>query len=454
MSVLGTSIKVINVLICCLFVSCCYFTLNVNSEISDKQTALTVVETEENSDDVEVSVEDGGEEISYDPLNVFIPTKEWQTVQPDQAIPSGLHVRLNLETGLKEAKLMEGDTQSKYWKLGEKQGMVNPNKKFTRDELKRALKDFKAESIINPSPENIDKFKSYKEIKKDFEDMNIGVKTDVEIITELLDKLQKPDINDQNLKTILTDLEYYLHQIDNAVYFCDARGLEVLLRFLNHTSEAIRSETALVLGSALQSNPKAQISAVESGLLQPLIRIMSIEKSVSLRKRILYALSSLIRHFPYAQLKFIELGGLSVFSKIFEETGTEVLQIKTITLLNDIILEKTLTENDPQETGVYKEKIKQYNQLNIKEAMVVGGWCELIPRLLTLPEHDSREKVINSMTTLLHPCLEQFSVFRPVILNLREEYRKLSHEDVDDDYFTNLYVSLKHIASQLHVIEL
>ena len=37
---------------------------------------------------------------------VFIPTTEWQVVKEGQSIPKGLHVRMNLQTGLKEAKLM------------------------------------------------------------------------------------------------------------------------------------------------------------------------------------------------------------------------------------------------------------------------------------------------------------------------------------------------------------
>ena len=37
----------------------------------------------------------------------FEPTNEWQTVKEKQAIPAGLHVRLNLETGQREAKLLE-----------------------------------------------------------------------------------------------------------------------------------------------------------------------------------------------------------------------------------------------------------------------------------------------------------------------------------------------------------
>ncbi|ETI49431.1 hypothetical protein F441_06746 [Phytophthora nicotianae CJ01A1] len=37
----------------------------------------------------------------------FIPTKEWQDILPNQAIPPGLYIRVNLETGKKEAKLLE-----------------------------------------------------------------------------------------------------------------------------------------------------------------------------------------------------------------------------------------------------------------------------------------------------------------------------------------------------------
>ena len=37
---------------------------------------------------------------------VFIPTNDWQIIKPDQDIPAGLHVGLNLETGEREAKLM------------------------------------------------------------------------------------------------------------------------------------------------------------------------------------------------------------------------------------------------------------------------------------------------------------------------------------------------------------
>jgi hypothetical protein len=42
--------------------------------------------------------------------------------------------------------------------------------------------------------------------------MNIKVQTDYEILTNLINQLMKTD-NENNRKTILTDLEFYLHQV-------------------------------------------------------------------------------------------------------------------------------------------------------------------------------------------------------------------------------------------------
>mmetsp|Transcript_15321 Transcript_15321/g.42846 ORF Transcript_15321/g.42846 Transcript_15321/m.42846 type:complete len:149 (+) Transcript_15321:460-906(+) len=39
-------------------------------------------------------------------LPEFIPTAEWQEILEGQVIPGGLHIRMNLSTGKKEAKLL------------------------------------------------------------------------------------------------------------------------------------------------------------------------------------------------------------------------------------------------------------------------------------------------------------------------------------------------------------
>ncbi|KAE9276694.1 hypothetical protein PF008_g29033 [Phytophthora fragariae] len=37
----------------------------------------------------------------------FVPTNDWQDILPNQAVPPGLYIRVNLATGKKEAKLLQ-----------------------------------------------------------------------------------------------------------------------------------------------------------------------------------------------------------------------------------------------------------------------------------------------------------------------------------------------------------
>jgi hypothetical protein len=88
------------------------------------------------------------------------------------------------------------------------------------------------------------------------------------------------------------------------------------------------------------SNPKVQIGALEEGALQLLIRLVSIHSSTGLRRKVMFCISTLCRHFPFAQKRFLELGGLSAIGKVFEESGTEKLRIKVVAFLNDLLVEK------------------------------------------------------------------------------------------------------------------
>ncbi|KAG7390331.1 hypothetical protein PHYPSEUDO_008159 [Phytophthora pseudosyringae] len=38
---------------------------------------------------------------------MFEPTPEWKEILPNQVLPAGLHIRVNLQTGKKEAKMLD-----------------------------------------------------------------------------------------------------------------------------------------------------------------------------------------------------------------------------------------------------------------------------------------------------------------------------------------------------------
>ena len=84
-------------------------------------------------------------EFHEEDLEVFQPTSSWQAILPGQAIPAGLHVRMNLQTGLKEAKLMDGDDGSKYQQVKKpKTRFIKVDKDWlSKEHLQAALKDFR-----------------------------------------------------------------------------------------------------------------------------------------------------------------------------------------------------------------------------------------------------------------------------------------------------------------------
>ena len=57
------------------------------------------------------------------------------------------------------------------------------------------------------------KFRSMKDIKQDFDALNMQMKTDTEILRELLTKYQDEQLSTDDRVGVLTDLEYYLHQV-------------------------------------------------------------------------------------------------------------------------------------------------------------------------------------------------------------------------------------------------
>ena len=103
--------------------------------------------------------------------------------------------------------------------------------------------------------------------------MRIKVETDQEIVTDLLVQLTETNDSDQHVR-LLTDLEYYLHQVrmvsshervsrqlrwftfqfDNAIVFANQGGLQRLVHLMNSTdtSTEIRQLASLALGAAFQ----------------------------------------------------------------------------------------------------------------------------------------------------------------------------------------------------------
>ena len=94
----------------------------------------------------------------------------------------------------------------------------------------------------------------------------------------------------------------------------------------------------------LFSNPKVQVYGAENGLLQLILNLMSktdVESTNNeLNVKLVYVLSTLLRHFPFAQLKFLEIGGVQILNDFMQKSTSHKLKIKILTLVDDLIQEK------------------------------------------------------------------------------------------------------------------
>ncbi|XP_076434979.1 nucleotide exchange factor SIL1-like isoform X2 [Babylonia areolata] len=437
MSWIWSTVKTVHLLVLLLVCGIGFYNLNVTSEKSpppedkkgDNFGALTVVQdSEQQEQDDGVVIVESEDEIKIENPDPFIPTNEWQVVKPDSS--PGLVDKLDL------------------------------------DEVKRAVKSMKSEEFKSVDMETLRKenqFRSYEELKADMEKINADIQTDAELISNLVQQFQALVEAKEDVTPILEQLEYYLHQIDNAMLFCDLGAMPTLLRCLNSSREKVRAEAALALGSALQSNPKVQIAAIENGAMHEVLRLVAFDQSMTVRKRAMYALSTMVRHFPFAQKHFLKLGGLSVLGKLFENKLTEKLQVRAVTLLADLIKEKELhSVHSDAADSAQEERLRQYGEINLQEAMVESGWCSLISSLLVIPEHDSREKVLVAMDTVLPACEMFFQSSVPMLRNLQEEYKELVREEQEesrdgevegDGFYQSLVGRVERLIDMLNIKE-
>uniref|UniRef100_A0A0A9WWZ0 Nucleotide exchange factor SIL1 n=2 Tax=Lygus hesperus TaxID=30085 RepID=A0A0A9WWZ0_LYGHE len=414
---------------------------------------------------------------------VFKPTSDWQPLRKDQAIPRGLHVRMNLQTGEREAKLLDpeddedgGSQQMTEIKTSDHDhpGEYSSHDEFSKEELKRALYKMEDGFESVSDPEDVDRvrkqFRSYSELKKELGEMKLNMKTGQEIISQLVDEYK--DTTDKRSggsverkeleaeESLLNQLEYNVHQLDNAIEFVRLNGVkDIVFPSLNSTSWKVRYEATKLLGSAVQSNPNAQISTLEAGAIPVLLRVLALDPNSKVKAGALYALSCLIRRFPLAQKQFLDRGGLTVIVKQFnsDTSGQLKIQLKAINLIRDIIDEVreadlsllTLSPDSP-ERSIASERYRQQSNLNIWVRLVEEGWCQALTTLLSRHSEDVQviELLSDGMSAVSKECYSVFKGSERTISRLTDHYQSLV-ANVDYDYQW-IYSNLQKLLKTLH----
>ena len=260
---------------------------------------------------------------------VFIPTEEFQVIEPDQDIPAGIHLRLNLGTGLREGKINVPGEGAEF------EGVAVELPPNGSDSLLVVGAEAPPDPSINipPPPVNDDPY-GFIKVPHSAPAEEIPFADAVSII------LDAPLFSIPKLNEALSSLENLVHEMYWGLQLSTPRNINALLNLIgNSANPTIRSSAATVLGSALQNNPKALKSALESGevkLMKMLVEALEKEIDDSTRLRVMYALNQGIKS-DQTRGEFLAMDGLAKLLKLFQDitTGGGEFRGKVSTFIED-----------------------------------------------------------------------------------------------------------------------
>ena len=273
---------------------------------------------------------------------VFIPTKEFQTIREDQSIPPGLHVRMNLATGLKEARLnipeaVEDDINA----LVILEDFQGDNKEQSGPE-----------PLLVQNEENI--YHPFEPEAMSPEQHSIESNDEVQSIAAVASRILETSPKDHP-EAIIADLDFLADLAHDAEW-----GLQIvqhetlLLRLLQiidpNTSRyepRVRSASAIALGSALQNNNQAldawryhtrafpRTMSVVGGALRGLVQDIDdrsgSEEHFTYARRLMFLLAQ-VCHDSDQLSQFAEQGGLITLINMYN-IAVDPLDIGTMTKL-------------------------------------------------------------------------------------------------------------------------
>ncbi|KAI9354066.1 hypothetical protein DFJ73DRAFT_959063 [Zopfochytrium polystomum] len=229
----------------------------------DVVAALAPGGASQGGDRVAISIDRSGGDFDLECEHTFVATHEFRAVQPNECLPKGLHVRINIETGLKEAKLLSDDDAT------------------NENSLEMTLQ----------STENGELLRVEGDAEKQSRELSLDD---------------------------LALLEESVGNIDDGIEFMRSPLSERVLDLLSNDNEAIRVEAARVLGMTLANNPAAQKVAVSRGWMPRLLGSLGKGDAGAAQtiKSELFLLGALLRGSVDATESFQRSGGVKILLDI------------------------------------------------------------------------------------------------------------------------------------------
>ncbi|TDH70715.1 hypothetical protein CCR75_008874 [Bremia lactucae] len=432
-------------------------------------TAVTSTDDQsKKSVDVEVTeVEPNGND---KPVPEFVATNEWQDLLPGQGVPRGLHMRLNLETGKREAKLVDrsdtdaeeftrllvtgsdsqettvtvltdyaGDAATDFENgetlsvTDDRLGNYALKEDAEHDEAPRAEPKWNHEKIYEvlqalPEPPEVDGMniheaheklspaefrrqvvylwkKRQAELKEALESLQDDAKYLGKLLKQFKEAEENGDMNGQI--SVLEVLEWEVQDLDKTHVFNFIGGFSIMADYLNSTSLPVRASAAWVIGSAAKNYKDGQDWAIDAGVIPKLLDSIALDipnkndvaKDVhEVKKKSIYALSSIVRSNARGQRLFLLQNGPEQLAGLFDNAHSAKLHLKVLLFMYDLMIEEPNLELAPEAESTASSLV------HLKKIFQAPKWCE---RLLSTfvemaPDLAQQREVIELVDFMRH----------------------------------------------------
>lgn len=247
---------------------------------------------------------------------IFQPSRDFKKIVNGQKVPKGLHITMDYTTGEKMAKFLENSPDSKA---------VNAVQVATGSDTMSSESSKPAAAVIHHEKEP-DPSANLRQL------LTLEEK---ETLTGLFANLNTTKPAD-TISATLQLLSDSAHHFDVGVGIAGNKGqVNHLILLLSHENEKVRASVAILLGTILSNNDIAQNLVLENqpGFIRDLVAVLINEPDGICKKRLIFALSAILRGNKQAVDIFV---ALEPFKLLIILSKDAKLSSKVFALINDI----------------------------------------------------------------------------------------------------------------------
>jgi len=223
---------------------------------------------------------------------------------------------------------------------------------------------------------------------------------EMEIMKNALVTLGNEEATVQEREVALDNINNLIDNLDSARDLQIIGGFQVVTQYLKSEHTSLKARAAEITGTVVQNDFNAQSYAIETGTL-PLLFTAFEDPDPTVRKKVVAAVSSLIRNHPQGTTSFFELQGLDLIKKGIKDQAPEV-QTKAV-----FFLYKLLSDHE-----------------DVKKAIVTMDLIPVLIQKLDSPDPLFREHVL-SVLNLLSTVKEAVAVMKAPNHNLKTKLESL-----------------------------